>query len=61
MLEGMSLIEGYSILKGGAFYNKGTIKLIDISFSCNFLGTDPKAFTNENQVIVRGGIVDIRQ
>ena len=55
-LSGLSLINGYSSINGGAFLNNGDLQLENINFAGNKNGINSKAFTNLGNISISNSV-----
>ncbi|RLD18652.1 MAG: hypothetical protein DRI69_09955, partial [Bacteroidetes bacterium] len=60
-LKGFTIINGYSLLDGGAFFNEGIVTLSDMRFKNNYQGVALKAFSNDEKVLIKPGLVEVLQ
>ncbi|MDF1697299.1 MAG: hypothetical protein P1U56_15760, partial [Saprospiraceae bacterium] len=60
VFENFTIQNCFSINNGGAFYNLGTLRLIDMKFKDNYEGLTPKSWTSTNILIIDEGTVEIK-
>ena len=53
----LNLIDGFSESNGGAFINQNTLTLKNVKMENNKEGADPKAFTNNGNIIIEGSVI----
>jgi hypothetical protein len=61
ILRRMQLSNGQEQLDGGAILNYGILKLDDVRFIGNKENNEAKALTNQGQINIIGGVVEIRE
>jgi hypothetical protein len=60
-LSGLTLMGGFAGTNGGAFYNQGITTLSDVRMKGNFEGVEARAFTSNNKIVIKGGLVESLQ
>ena len=61
LFEGITMTNAYAPANGGAFYNRGTVTLVNVGFDGNYDGSEARAFTSESHVIIGSGSIELLQ
>lgn len=59
-LSYMTMYEGNEPVSGGAILNQGNLLLNNVSFTRNWEGPLPKAWTNQGTIVVKSGVTSLR-